>query len=35
MCRVYGATVDVDRFFKTEKEMLKENLKNIWQKRKD
>ena len=31
---MYDSTIDVDRFFQTEKEILKENLINIWQKRK-
>ena len=35
MCHMYDSTIDVDRFFQTEKEILKENLINIWQKRKD
>jgi hypothetical protein len=29
MCHVYGATIDVDRFFLKGKELLKENLKII------
>jgi hypothetical protein len=29
MCHVYGATIDVDRFFLKGKELLKQNLKII------